>query len=525
MKKIFIFLVLICFSSVLYSQTPPVNILTDTLPDGVMNVTVQPEGGLWSKYTLFPVNSEAIIAIDCTTDEISSVVQLPQKQLPGVVIVTNKNDLVFSKNNNRIFNGTRAFSSVCAVKCNTERLPLQNGWNWKSFPRMERVGNDFAATIPVLERVNYFPDLYMELINVQGYSQRWENFNWFGILDNVRSTDGYKLELDLDENESNMPEIALHGARLDPATPITLYPNQENWVGYFIGESQMPEDAIPEDILDHITVIKAQYWTMIRQETEPYTWFVKGHVTPIRYGDMVIIEVDSQQTLVWNLPQAPAEEMEALTTEYYSYTEQADYLPIFVETDQASDIQEIAVLAGNEVVGAAVRLTGDTLVEVNAYLEGVPAGTPLEFETWSGYKSQPIPTGDYAVQNRNTGKYEKRVIYKGERAKYHLVSLKAGQDASFSHNVSDAACSPNPFSNETLFTFRLNAEDNVDLAIYDLAGNRIYELLKGALPAGYYEAVWDGKNTAGIHMQNGIYLYKLITGNGNEISGKVVLIK
>jgi hypothetical protein len=466
-----------------------------------------------------------IIAIDCATDEISSVVQLPQKQLPGVIIMTLKNDLVFSKNNNRLFNGTRAFSSVCAVKCNTERLPLQNGWNWKSFPRMERVGNDFAATIPVLERVNYFPDLYMKLIDVQDRFLKWEDYNWGGNLNNVRSTNGYKLELDLDENESNMPAIALHGAGLGPATPITLLPNQENWVGYFIGESQMPEDAISEDVFDHITVIKAQYWAMIRQETEPYTWFVKGHVTPIRYGDMVIIEVDSQQTLVWNLPQAPAEEMEALTTEYYSYTEQADYLPIFVETDQASDIQEIAVLAGNEVVGAGVRLAGDTLVEVNAYLEGVPPGTPLEFETWSGYKSQPIPTGDYAVQNRNTGNYEKRVIYKGERAKYHLVSLKAGKDASVSQHVSDAACSPNPFSNETLFTFRLNAEDNVDLAIYDLAGNRIYELLKGALPAGYYEAVWDGKNTAGIHMQNGIYLYKLITGNGNEISGKVVLIK
>jgi hypothetical protein len=331
--------------------------------------------------------------------------------------------------------------------------------------------------------------------------------------------------LDIDENESNMPLIDLHGAKLNPTTAITLSTNHENWVGYFIAESQMPEDAIPEDVFDHITYLKAQYWTMIRQETEPYTWFIKGNVTPIRYGDMVIIEVDSQQTLVWNNPEEPAEEMEALTTEYYSFTEQADYLPIFVETDSISDIQEIAVLAGNEVVGAGVRLPGDTLVEVNAYLEGVPAGTPLEFETWSGYKSQPVLAGDYAVQNRNTGNYEKRVIYKGERAKYHLVSLKAGQDALISKSLSDATCLPNPFSRETLFTFRLNTEGNVGLAIYDLAGNHISELLNGELPAGYYEAVWDGRNTAGTQMQNGVYIYKLIAGDGNEISGKVVLIK
>jgi hypothetical protein len=217
--------------------------------------------------------------------------------------------------------------------------------------------------------------------------------------------------------------------------------------------------------------------------------------------------------------------METLSAEYYSFTEQADYLPIFVETDSTSDIQEIAVLAGNEVVGAGVRLAGDTLVEVNAYLEEVPAGTPLEFETWSGYKSQPVQAGDFAVRNRNTGNYEKRVIYKGERAKYHLVSLKAGQKVLISQSVSDATCSPNPFGHETLFTFRHNTEGNVDLAIYDLAGNRIHELLNGELPAGYYEAAWDGRNTTGIQKQNGIYVYKLIPGNGNEISGKVVLIK
>lgn len=424
-----------------------------------------------------------------------------------------------------LFEKQTPFSNISEIKCNKDRLGLQNGWNWISFPRLECVDNNYTPSIPVLERVNYYPELEMELWDQVYNYLIFDGSNWSGDLNYVRSTDGYKLELDIYENESPMPEIVLHGAKLDPATPITLNPNQKNWVGYFIEEAQMPEDAIPQWIFEHITILKAQYWTMIRQETEPYTWFIKGRVTPIRYGDMIIIETDAQQTLVWNNPEADAEEMESLTTEYYSFTEKADYLPIFVETDSISDIQEIAVLAGNEVVGAGVRLPGDTLVEVNAYLEEVPAGTPLEFETWSGFKSQPVHAGNYAVQNRNTGNYEKRVIYKGERAKYHLVSLKAGQDALISQNVSDATCSPNPFSRETLFTFRLNAEGNVDLAIYDLAGNRIYELLNGELPAGYYEAVWDGRNTAGTQMQNGIYIYKLIAGNGNEISGKVVLIK
>lgn len=424
-----------------------------------------------------------------------------------------------------LFEKQTPFSNLSEIGCYTDNIPLKNGWNWISFPRLERVNNNYTPSIPVLERVNYYPELEMELWDQVYNYLIFDGSNWSGNLNSVRSTKGYKLELDIDESESNMPLIDLHGAKLNPTTAITLYPNQENWVGYFIEEAQMPTDAIPEDVFDHITYLKAQYWAMIRQETEPYTWFIKGNVTPIRYGNMINIEVDQLQTLVWNNPEESAEEIETLSAGYYSFTEQADYLPIFVETDSTSDIQEIAVLAGNEVVGAGVRLPGDTLVEVNAYLEGVPAGTPLEFETWSGYKSQPVQAGDYAVQNRNTGNYEKRVVYKGERAKYHLISLKAGQDALISQNVSDATCSPNPFSREILFTFRLNTEVNVNLAIYDLAGNRISELLNGELPAGYYEAVWDGRNTKGIQKQNGIYVYKLIAGNGNEISGKVVLIK
>nr|NQU92687.1 T9SS type A sorting domain-containing protein [Bacteroidota bacterium] len=426
---------------------------------------------------------------------------------------------------NKIYWPNGDFSNISVIKGYTDKLALQEGWNWKSFPRMERTGNnpDFSQTI--LSRINYFPQLELYLIEDfdEDPYKRFLNMTWDGFLDDVFSTKGYKLDMTL--LDSPQPDIALHGAKLDPATPITLYPNQENWVGYFIGEPQDSEDAISEDVFEHITYLKAQYWSMTRQGTEPYTWFIKGRVTPIHYGDMVIIEVDSQQSLVWNNPEESAEEVESLSTEYYSFTEQADYLPIFVETDSTSDIQEIAVLAGNEVVGAAVRLPGDTLMEVNAYLEEVPAGTPLELETWTGLKSQPVQVGDYAVKNQNTGMYENRIIYKGERAKYHVVSLKAGQVEPIFENVSNASCSPNPFGNETLFTFNLNTDGHVNLTVYDLEGKRVREILNGHFPAGYYEAPWNGKNAAGMQMQNGIYVYKLITGNGFEVSGKVVLIK
>ncbi len=425
---------------------------------------------------------------------------------------------------NKFYFSNFSLSCIGIINYQEDSYGLQNGWNWKSFPRMERVGNEPGFSETVLSRINYFPELELHLIENQGgfpYKD-FANMIWDGSLNDVFSTNGYKFDMRL--TDGTQPEIALHGAKLDPATEITIYPSQENWVGYFIEEAQMPEDAIPAYVWDDLTMVKAQYWTMIKTTSEP-EWKVKGRVTTIHYGDMIILQTDAMVTFQWNQPQEAAEEMETIMTEYYSYEEQAAYLPIFVETDSTSDIEEIAILANGEVVGASVRLPNDTLVEVNAYLEDVPPGTPLEFETWTGYKSAPIEKGSYSVKNPFSGVYEKRYIYKGETAKYHIASLKSGTVAQLPACISEARCSPNPFSAETLFTFRLNATNSVSLCVFDLNGNRVCELMNGTFPAGYYKTSWDGTNNSGIRVENGIYIYKLITGNGYEVSGKIVLIK
>ncbi|OQX76023.1 MAG: hypothetical protein B6D64_10625, partial [Bacteroidetes bacterium 4484_276] len=464
---------------------------------------------------LFNTNNDQrtikIDVLDCSKDQITHTINTGiyytllkwnefygSSSIPPSFTLGNDNGYLYSNN--------MPFSNISEIMCYTDRLGLQNGWNWKSFPRMERIGNDYYPTIPVLERVNYYPDLNMELRELGPNYLIFNGDYWYGNLDNVQSTKGYKLELDL--TDSPMPDIALHGAKLDPSTQLTIYPNTENWVGYFIEEAQMPEDAIPAPVWDDLTIVRAQYWAMFKSTTEPYTWKIKGHVTPIHYGDMIILETAAGISFQWNQPQEAAEEIETIITEYYSYEEQANYLPIFVETDSISGIDEIAVLANGDVVGAAVRLPGDTLVEVNAYLEDVPSGTPLEFETWSDYKSAPVEKGSYSVKNPFTGIYEKRNIYKGESAKYHIASLKSGTVARTPACISDASCSPNPFRSETLFSFRLNTTSPVSLRIYDQNGNRVSELMNSTLPAGYYKTAWDGANSTGARIDNGVYFYK-----------------
>jgi len=49
--------------------------------------------------------------------------------------------------------------------------------------------------------------------------------------------------------------------------------------------------------------------------------------------------------------------------------------------------------------------------------------------------------------------------------------------------------------------------------------------MNSTLPAGYYKTAWDGANSTGARIDNGVYFYKLSSGNGEEVTGKVVLIR
>jgi hypothetical protein len=426
--------------------------------------------------------------------------------------------------NNRYY-VVNGYSTASYIDCISDQLNLQSGWNWVSFPRLERTANNYTPTIPVLERLSVFPcNLYMEY-NLDISPEDWIEYyppdeTWDGYLENLQSTKGYKLDI---QSPSYTISLPMHGAKLEQETEITLYPNQENWVGYFIDHPQMPFDCFDTEDWEHLTEIKTQYWTMIKTE-DPYMWKLKGKVTPFEYGDLVVLRTDEPHTFKWIDTGIPAPTETVPQTAYYSFEEQADYLPIFVEFDENSTVQEIAVLAEGVVKGAAVREPGDELVEVNAYLEGVDPGVPLEFETWDGFKALPVEKTGYVVYNPRTKKKEKRPLFTGEAARYQLVSFKQDEIYEIPDGICEVSCVPNPFNQQTTISFRLNESMEVWVEIFDLNGKKVADLMQGELIGGYYNFTWKGENSAGNKMQKGVYFFKIRTGKGTEISDKIVLM-
>lgn len=470
--------------------------------------------------------------VDCSKDAITGYIPLGQRQNFHIGAMTFDNPLVLDTENNRILSGNRAFSNISVVEGGYDTLWLRNGWNWISFPRLERYGNDYAPSVPVLERISCFP-VELTLYDVIDQTKHFdfELNEWHGDLDIVRSTDGYKLYFSCNDMQ---PHLLMTGSQVDPSTPITLYPNKANWIGYFIEEAQYPWHAFPYDLFHGtgagtLVRIQARTWAMSKIIKERGAVWLIAHptkITPIEYGDMVKVWIrgETPVTFTWNNPAQGDQEREALKTVFYSYTEQIDYLPVFIETSPESDYQEIAVLAGGQVKGASVRLPGDTIVQINAYIQNVPPGTPLEIETWSGLKSNHASLRDYWVLNQQKGIFENRKVYADESTSFQFLSLKKHSKSTLPMVLGEVTCHPNPFSQQTLFNFWLNAESNIRLSIYDLLGNRVAMLLNGTFPAGNHQVTWDGTGCSGNRLTHGVYLYRLVAGDGRVTSGRIILM-
>ena len=83
---------------------------------------------------------------------------------------------------------------------------------------------------------------------------------------------------------------------------------------------------------------------------------------------------------------------------------------------------------------------------------------------------------------------------------------------------------PNPFNPETVISFDLYADSNVDLSIYNMVGQKVATLVNEFKENGSYQVNWGGVDNAGTALASGIYLVKLTTSNG-VLSSKVTLLK
>jgi M6 family metalloprotease-like protein len=83
---------------------------------------------------------------------------------------------------------------------------------------------------------------------------------------------------------------------------------------------------------------------------------------------------------------------------------------------------------------------------------------------------------------------------------------------------------PNPCNPLTTISFDVSEKGYSTLAIYDVAGRLVRTLVDGELAPKSYAATWDGTDNGGRAVASGVYFYKLVAGDFQDVR-KLTLLK
>lgn len=75
---------------------------------------------------------------------------------------------------------------------------------------------------------------------------------------------------------------------------------------------------------------------------------------------------------------------------------------------------------------------------------------------------------------------------------------------------------PNPFNTLTEISFSISMAQNVQLNIYSYAGKLIHTLINRKLKEGLHNIYWDGHDSGGLNLPDGVYLCELKTTQNSQ---------
>jgi len=405
--------------------------------------------------------------------------------------------------------------AIPAIPHNYDQRTLHEGWNWFSFPVLDTVTAQADTALEVLDSILE----NMEICRSDTASVWWNGLEWVNNIGDLSSVDGYKIQMNAQDT------LPISGFIENSDAVITLEADAEygNWIGYFIEHSMKPQDAFTQ-VWDKLTYIKAQNWTILfdkQQQAQP-----PAICPTVDYGKSYVVGVSEDCSFTWGcgLQEDPYTKSGTII---FSYQEQADYMPIFVDSTEAvTGIDEIGVFLEDECIGASV--VEGFPVFVPAYIEDEDSTGNKDFNeltfqvaTYGKGGKRSIPAFVYN-ETQNTFVKEPVIL---DAKSYAIVRLGAGEGIEFPKEFTLYQNYPNPITNSTTISFIPSpGVENSEIKIYNIRG----QLIKTIVPVTndkcpMTKVVWDGKDENGKLVGNGIYFYKVISGKKSAVKKMILL--
>ena len=91
------------------------------------------------------------------------------------------------------------------------------------------------------------------------------------------------------------------------------------------------------------------------------------------------------------------------------------------------------------------------------------------------------------------------------------------------HAATALYCYPNPFNRQTVVSFTMTRQQDVELAIYDIMGRKIRVIANRQFAEGNNQLIWDGLTANGEPAAPGLYVCSLLTKAGRETVKMIVM--
>jgi hypothetical protein len=242
------------------------------------------------------------------------------------------------------------------------------------------------------------------------------------------------------------------------------------------------------------------------------------------YPDNYVLSADQGQVLADYLEAGGNLYMEGADTWYYDQqftpTPVHPMFNIGGESDGAGDLSNEEGQPGSIAEGMNYAFSGE-----NSYIDHISAHAPAIMM----FMNAVPPYGTGVSQDAGTYKtigfsFEFGGLQDGDKSKGDLMIEMLdffgiqGIWTSTEENpeVSSIPVNiyPNPFRDETVIRFENPERGRVSVEIYNLSGQVISRLMDAEVPEGIHEIRWDGSTTAGTRTAEGLYFFRLHTGNG-----------
>jgi len=82
---------------------------------------------------------------------------------------------------------------------------------------------------------------------------------------------------------------------------------------------------------------------------------------------------------------------------------------------------------------------------------------------------------------------------------------------------------PNPVTRSTTIKYGLPKETEIDIRVFNSAGQQVRTLISENQEPGYYKVKWDLRGVSGEHLPNGVYFYRIRAGTFISARKMVIL--